>query len=134
MGEQEAATQTVEAQEEEEDMSELELEVATLANRFLHAAYWFLVLGVTFSRRGLEGLARAARRRQANSMEAAASLLATMERPRLADVLKPGWEVEDNADSAVRTLEQVGGSRDKETRFGLKGFRFNFFWVHPVDW
>ena len=107
MEEQEAATQTVEPQEVEENRFELELEVATLANKLLHAAYWFLLLGVTLSRRGHEGPAMAVRRRQASSLEAAASLLATMERPRLADVLKPGWEVEDSADSAVRTMAQV---------------------------
>ena len=33
-------------------------QVATLANKFLHASYWFLVLGVTFSAKQLDGLAR----------------------------------------------------------------------------
>ena len=33
-------------------------QVATLANKFLHASYWFLVLGVAFSAKQLDGLAR----------------------------------------------------------------------------
>ena len=105
--EREAATQTVESQEMGKDELEVELEMATLVNKFLHASYWFLVLGVTFSHQGLEGLARAVRRRQDSSLEAATSLLATMERPRLADVLKPDWEMKGSCEVAVRRLAQV---------------------------
>ena len=43
------------------------VQVATLANKFLHAAYWYLVLGVTFSSKQLEGLARVARTVQGNN-------------------------------------------------------------------
>ena len=45
-------------------VSNMALEVATLANCFLHASYWFLVMEVTFSFRGLVGLTRAAKRRE----------------------------------------------------------------------
>ena len=108
--EREAATQTVKPQEIEADKLEVELEVATLANKFLHASYWFLVLGITFSSKGLEGLARAARRREDSSLEAATSLLATMERPRLADILKPDWEMKESCEVAVRRVAQVASS------------------------
>ena len=59
------------------------LEVATLANSFLHASYWFLVMEITFSSRGLEGLTRAAKRREESCREAAGSLLSLLKVPQL---------------------------------------------------
>ena len=122
--EKDAATQTT-RKTEEEDILEVELEViqkrciqqnivlllvweqvATLANKFLHASYWFLVLGVTFSSKQLEGLARVARRREESSLESAKSLLGTLHKPNLADIIKPDWDARESTARAVQMLEQ----------------------------
>ena len=80
-------------------------QVATLANKFLHASYWFLVLGVTFSSKQLEGLARVARRREESCLESAKSLLGTMQKPNLANILKPDWDAKESTARAVQMLE-----------------------------
>jgi hypothetical protein len=104
------ATQTLEdaATQTPPDCS-LELEVATLANKFLHAAYWFLVLGTTFTSRGLAGLARAARRREASCLESGRSLLGRLGQPKLADILRPDWGPGESSERAVRLMEQLDG-------------------------
>ena len=58
------------------------LEVASLANCFLHASYWFLVMEVTCSSRGLQGLTRAAKMRGESCREAASSLLGLLKVPQ----------------------------------------------------
>ena len=84
-------------------------QVATLANKFLHASYWFLVLGVTFSSKQLEGLARVARRREESSLESAKSLLGTLQKPNLAAILKPDWDAKESTVRAVQMLELLDG-------------------------
>ena len=122
MEEKDASTQTGAKKAEQEDILQVELEVipknfltkycvsifvqvATLANKFLHASYWFLVLGVTFSSKKLEGLASVARRREESSLESAKSLLGTLYKPSLADILKPDWDPRESTERAVRILE-----------------------------
>ena len=58
------------------------LEVASLANCFLHASYCFLVMEVTCSSRGLQGLTRAAKMRGESCREAASSLLGLLKVPQ----------------------------------------------------
>ena len=95
------------------------VQVATLANKFLHASYWFLVLGVTFSSKQLEGLARVARRREESSLESAKSLLGTLQKPNLADILKPDWDARESTARAVQMLELLDQSC--EMSFHLHG-------------
>ena len=85
--------------------------LAALANAFLHAAYCFLVLGTTFTSRGLADLARAARRREDSSLESARSLLARLRQPRLADILRPrlDWGPGERSERAVQLMEQLDG-------------------------
>ena len=125
--EKDAATQTGAKKTGQEDTLQVELEVkssqfssqifcfypclqvATLANKFLHASYWFLVLGVTFSSAQLEGLARVARRREESCLESAKSLLSTLQKPNLADILKPDWDARESTARAVQMVELVDG-------------------------
>ena len=102
--ERDATTQTLEEEQEQQDPS---LEVATLANKFLHASYWFLVLGLTFSSAGLTDLARVARKRETSCLEAARNLLDTMKTPKLADILKPDWKAGDGLEESIRMMGQV---------------------------
>ena len=92
------------------------VQVATLANKFLHASYWFLVLGVTFSSKQLEGLARVARRREESSLESAKSLLGTLHKPNLADIIKPDWDARESTARAVQILEQRWKKRKAQMR------------------
>ena len=105
MDDRDAATQTENM--ETELTFETSLEVATLANKFLHASYCFLVLGITFSSAGLAGLATTAKKREDGSKKAARSLLAILTTPKLADIHKPNWRAEDGTDGAVRMMIQV---------------------------
>ena len=134
MEEKDAATQTGTKKTAEEDILQVELEVilkhyfgqnivlhifvqvATLANKFLHASYWFLVLGVTFSSKQLEGLARVARRREESSLESAKSLLGTLHKPNLADIIKPDWDARESTARAVQILEQRWKKRKAQMR------------------
>ena len=139
--EKDAATQTGAKKTAEEDILQVELEVipknlltkycasiavqqvATLANKFLHASYWFLVLGVTFSSKKLEGLASVARRREESSLESAKSLLGTLHKPSLADILKPDWDPRESTERAVRILELLDewleeGVKEVQTKVG----------------
>ena len=36
--------------------------------------------------------------------------------------------------SRVESTSTLGSFKGKGTHFGLKGFRFQFFWVPPVNW
>ena len=99
------------------------VQVATLANKFLHASYWFLVLGVTFSSKQLEGLARVARRREESSLESAKSLLGTLPKPNLANILKPDWDARESTARAVQLMELVDewleeGVKEVQTKVG----------------
>ena len=138
--EKDAGTQTGAKKTAEEDILQVELEVipknfltkycvsifvqvATLANKFLHASYWFLVLGVTFSSKKLEGLASVARRREESSLESAKSLLGTLHKPSLADILKPDWDPRESTERAVRILELLDewleeGVKEVQTKVG----------------
>ena len=63
------------------------------------------MLGVTFSTKQLEGLAKVARRREESSMQSAKSLLSTLEMPKLADILRPDWDEKEGTARAVQMLE-----------------------------
>ena len=102
--EQDATTQILEEEQEQQDPS---VEVATLANKFLHASYWFLVLGLTFSSADLADLARVARKRETSCLQAARNLLDTLKTPKLADIVKPDWKVVDGPEEAIMMMGQV---------------------------
>ena len=74
------------------------------------------MLGVTFSSQQLEGLARVARRREESSLESAKSLLGTLHKPNLADILKPDWDGRESMARAVEVLELL----DKWLEEGVK--------------
>ena len=48
-----------------------------------------------------------ARRREENSLESARSLLGTLQKPNLADILRPDWDARESTARAVQLLDRV---------------------------
>ena len=112
-------------------VKELSLEVETklvmLANKMLHASYWFLLLGVTFTGLDLAGLARAARVREAAAREGASSILCLVKEEggatRLVDIARPDTTDEEmGAEQAVRTMASLDSWLEQGVLEAVLGF------------
>ena len=105
----EEATQTDETQFS--DISELSSSMAILANRFLHASYWFLTLSAIFAKENLVSMKNNIEMRQSVTKGAAKRILAnlaTHDRVLLADISKPDFEYKDfSPASAVKIIGEL---------------------------
>ena len=88
--------------------------MANLANRFLHAAYWFCIVDIvftSFTNHHLQDLARNVELRQSASKASAKKLLSHLlarDFLKLADIAKPDFTVEEcSAGKAVRIIAEL---------------------------
>ena len=91
--------------------SDNEVKLGILSNRLLHGSYWFLVLDMMFTTKfQLNGLARAARQREAACRESAITIMSWVKqkggRVRLVDIARPdyGREEDFTAEYAMKTM------------------------------
>ena len=105
----EKATQTDETQFS--DNAELSSSMAILANRYLHASYWYLTLSTIFAKENLVSMKNTVDMRQSVTKDAAKRILAnlaTHDRLLLADISKPDFEYEDfSPATAVKTVGEL---------------------------
>ena len=107
----EEATQTEETQFS--DIAELSSSMAILANRYLHASYWYLSLSVIFAKENLVSMKNNVEMRQSVTKGAAKRILAnlaTHDRLLLADISKPDFEY---ANFSPATAVKIVGELDE---------------------
>lgn len=103
-------TQTVSHSGSQDDSSLL-VAVANLANRFLHASYWFITLNIVFTRAELDSLSRTTELRQSISILSAQNLLSNLLAQNfleLADIAKPDFSLtECSVNEAVKLIGDI---------------------------
>ena len=91
--------------------SSLLVGVANLANRFLHASYWFLTLNIVFTSTELHSISRSVVLRHSISLLTAQNLLSDLldlNFLELADIAKPDFSLTDcSVEEAVKIIGEI---------------------------
>ena len=91
--------------------SSLLVGVANLANRFLHASYWFLTLNIVFTSAELHSISRSVVLRHSISLLTAQNLLSDLldwNFLELADIAKPDFSLTDcSVEEAVKIIGEI---------------------------